>query len=38
LGKNVTVGTGIGVGKIGKGAGGQFKKLGGRSKKKDRAS
>jgi hypothetical protein len=35
LGKNVTVGTCKGVGKIGKGVGGEFKKLGGKSKKKD---
>jgi hypothetical protein len=31
----VTVGTGKGVGKIGKGVGGEFRKLGGKSKKKD---
>jgi len=36
LGKNVAVGTGKGVGKIGKGIFGEFKKLGGKSKNRDK--
>jgi hypothetical protein len=35
FGKNAGVGTGKGVAKIGKGAGGEFKKLGHKSAKKD---
>ena len=36
FGKNVGVGTGKGAGKIGKGIGGEFKKLGRKSKKDER--
>jgi hypothetical protein len=35
MGKNVAVGTGKGLGKLGKGVGGEFKKLGGKSKRPD---
>ncbi len=38
LGKNVTVGTGKGLGKLGKGIGGEFRKLGGKSKHKNPAN